>query len=152
MTEEVAQRTALEAAGAIVTATSLALPEEIEWEDYQALGAFIGEMNRACAWWAGDLIVYGENVYGEIHSQIDEVLGLAPQTIANRASVARHIPPNRRRASLPFGVSPRWRTWNPTSATVGWIALSWGSGREQCCAMRFVSHEAKSRSRAAIWP
>ena len=104
MTEEVAQRTALEAAGAIVTATSLALPEEIEWEDYQALGAFIGEMNRACAWWAGDLIVYGENVYGEIHSQIDEVLGLAPQTIANRASVARHIPPNRRRASLPFGV------------------------------------------------
>lgn len=96
---------ALEAAGAVVTETSLVLSDpDLPWADYERLGSFLGQMNRACAWWVGDLILFGEAVYGEIHAQIEQALGLAPQTIANRASVARHVPPERRRASLPFGV------------------------------------------------
>lgn len=97
--------TALEAAGAVVTPTSLGLRDpDLDWERYEDLGAFLGQMNRACSWWVGDLILYGEAFFGERHAQIEEALGLAPQTIANRASVARHIPPERRRESLPFGV------------------------------------------------
>ena len=96
---------ALEAAGAVVTETSLGFKNgKVSWESYERLGSFIGQMNRSCAWWVGDLIVYGEEIFGEEHAQIERNLGLAPQTIANRASVARHIPPSRRRASLPFGV------------------------------------------------
>lgn len=96
---------ALEAAHAVVTATSLQLTDpDVPWEEYENLGAFLGQMNRACAWWVGDLILYGEEFFGHYHAQVEEVLGLAPQTIANRASVARHIPPNKRRPSLPFGV------------------------------------------------
>lgn len=96
---------ALEAAGAVVTATSLQLTDpDLPWEDYENLGAFLGQMNRACAWWVGDLIIYGEEFFGHYHAQVEGALGLAPQTIANRASVARHIPPSKRRPSLPFGV------------------------------------------------
>lgn len=96
---------ALAAAGAVISETSLLLTDaNVSWETYVRLGTFIGQMNRSCAWWVGDLVLYGENVFGEEYAQIEQALGLAPQTIANRASVARHIPPERRRASLPFGV------------------------------------------------
>lgn len=99
------QQSALEAAGAVITEVSLDLSDpDLDWDDYQRLGTFLGSMNRACAWWVGDFILYGERLYGELYAQIEEALGLAPQTLANRASVARHIPPNRRRAALPFGV------------------------------------------------
>lgn len=88
-----------------MTATSLQLfDRDLPWEDYERLGSFLGQMNRACAWWVGDLVLFGEQIYGEEFSQIEQSLGLAPQTIANRASVARHVPPERRRAALPFGV------------------------------------------------
>lgn len=96
---------ALEAAGAVVTATSLQLTDpDLPWEDYAKLGGFLGQMNRACSWWIGDLILYGEQFFGHRYAQIEDEIGLAPQTIMNRVSVAKHIPPNRRRASLPFGV------------------------------------------------
>lgn len=107
-------QTALEAAGAAVTPTSLILTDpDIPWEEYEQLGAFLGQMNRACAWWVGDLIIYGEEFFGHRYAQIEDVIGLAPQTIANRVSVARHIPPNRRRASLPFGVHAEVAYLNP---------------------------------------
>ena len=94
-----------DAAGAVVDETSLRLTDpDVTWEDYERLGSMLGQMNRACSWWVGDLIVYGEELFGHYHAQVEEVIGLAPQTIANRASVARHIPPSKRRASLPFGV------------------------------------------------
>lgn len=96
---------ALEAAGAVVTETSLTLTDpELLWEDYEKLGRFLGQMNRACAWWTADLILHGESIFGEYYAQIEDSLGLAPQTISNRCSVARRIPPNRRRAALAFGV------------------------------------------------
>lgn len=99
------QLSALEAAGAVITETSLNLSDpELDWDDYERLGVFLGSMNRACAWWVGDFILYGEQLYGELYAQIEDAMGLAPQTLSNRASVARHIPPNRRRAALPFGV------------------------------------------------
>lgn len=96
-------QSALDAAGAIVTTTSLALRDpDLPWEAYEKLGYFIGDMNQACAWWVGDLVLYGEELYGQEHAQIEQALRLAPQTIANRASVARHIPPSERRVSLDF--------------------------------------------------
>ena len=94
---------ALEAAGAVVTPTSLTITNpDVSLEQYIAAAAFVGEVNRACAWWAGDLYLAAEMKFGEDAAAIGDALGLAPQTIANRISVAKHIPPNRRR-SLPFG-------------------------------------------------
>lgn len=96
-------QSALEAAGAVVSPTSLTFTSpDVEWDALVELGAFVGEVNRACAWWVGDLVLYLEEHHPDRVAQIDEVLGLSPQTISNRTSVARHIPPSRRR-SLPFG-------------------------------------------------
>ena len=73
----VCPQTALEAAGAVVTSTSLTLVDpDLPWDTYERLGAFIGEMNRACSWWVGDLVVYGEKVYGETYAQIEHAIGL----------------------------------------------------------------------------
>ena len=122
-------QSALEAAGAVVTSTSLTLVDpNLPWDVYERLGAFIGEVNRSCSWWVGDLVVFGEKVYGETYSQIEQALGLAPQTIANRASVARRIPAERRIASLAFGthaevayLEPRERDkWLDRAAKNGW--------------------------------
>lgn len=94
---------ALEAAGAVTTDTSLQLTDpNLEWDDYENLGILLGRMGNAHMWWVGDFLLFGEQVYGEQYAQIESVLKLAPQTLANRASVARHIPPERRRASLHF--------------------------------------------------
>ncbi len=95
---------ALEAAGAVVSDTSLQLLDpNLSWEDYEALGVLLGRMGDAHTWWVGDFVLRGEQIFGEQYAQIETVLKLAPQTLANRASVARHIPPERRRASLRFG-------------------------------------------------
>lgn len=95
---------ALEDAGAITPTALLIHEPEIEYDRYEALCYFLGRLNRSCSWWIGDLLNYGEQVFGHYVYQAAEATGLAPQTLANRASVCRHIPPSRRRASLPFGV------------------------------------------------
>lgn len=95
---------ALEDAGAITPTALLIHEPEMEYDKYEALCYFLGRLNRSCSWWIGDLLNYGDQVFGHYVYQAAEATGLAPQTLANRASVCRHIPPNRRRASLPFGV------------------------------------------------
>ena len=121
-------QTALEAAGAVVTSTSLTLTDpDLPWDVYEQLGAFIGEMNRACSWWVGDLIVFGEKVYGETYAQIEQAIGLAPQTIANRASVARHIPPERRIPGLAFGTHAEV-AYLPPRERDRWLRLADKSG------------------------
>lgn len=86
-------------------ATSLVLTDpDMTYERYTALGFFLGKVNRSCAFWIGDWLNFGEEVFGHYVAQAAEATGLAPQTLANRASVCRHIPPSQRRAALPFGV------------------------------------------------
>lgn len=95
---------ALEDAGAITPTALLITDPDMEYGKYEALCYFLGRLNRSCSWWVGDLLNYGDQVFGHYVYQAAEATGLAPQTLANRASVCRHIPPNRRRAALPFGV------------------------------------------------
>lgn len=117
------QQTALEAAGAIVSPTSLTFTRtDVAWDDLVNLAAFVGEVLRAGAWWVGDLVLFLEEHQPERVAQIDEFLGLAPQTIANRASVARHVPPSKRR-SLPFGTHAEVAYMDPKERD-RWLALA----------------------------
>lgn len=94
----------LEESGAL-TETALVLTDpEMPYDRFEALGHFLGRMNRSCSFWIGDWLNFGERVFGEEMAQAAEATRLAPQTLANRMSVCRHIPPERRRASLAFGV------------------------------------------------
>lgn len=93
----------LEAAGA-VTPTSLTLPPDLPYDRYEALAAMFGMLHRTSAWLLGDLLNYGEKVYGETYAQAATVTGLSAHTLTNYASVCSHIPRSRRRATLPFSV------------------------------------------------
>lgn len=81
-----------------------ALDGELTYEAYTNIGGFLGAMNRSCAWWIGDWLVYGEGIYGEKFAQAVSYTGLAEQTLLNRSYVCRHIPPGRRVEGLAFGV------------------------------------------------
>jgi hypothetical protein len=85
-----------------LTSTALTLDPETRYETWEAIGGLIGGLNRSVAWLAGDWAEHGERAYGEKYAQAVDETGLAPQTLMNYASVCRRVPPERRRASLPF--------------------------------------------------
>jgi hypothetical protein len=93
----------LERAGAI-SLTGLTLTREIPFEQYEALLRMVGGIHRLTSWVIGDLINYGERVFGETYAQAADALGLAEQTVMNIASVCRRVPPHLRRPDLPFTV------------------------------------------------
>lgn len=91
-------------AGAI-TATSLELTDpDMSYDTYEALGAYLGRMNRSCSWWVGDWLAFGEGVFPDRYAQAAAATGLAEQTLLNRVYVCKNIPPSRRRAALSFSV------------------------------------------------
>lgn len=95
---------ALADAGAI-TATSLELTDpDMSYDTYEALGAYLGRMNRSCSWWVGDWLAFGEGVFPDRYAQAAAATGLAEQTLLNRVYVCKNIPPSRRRAALSFSV------------------------------------------------
>lgn len=83
-----------------VTETELRLDENLPFDRWVEIGETLGSMSRACAWWIGDWLNYGEDRYGETYAQGMEATGLAYQTLANYAWVARKIPPHLRRREL----------------------------------------------------
>src|SRR4029077_16275800 len=77
---------------------------ELTYDQYETLAGAFGAVNRSCAWWIGDLLNAAEGVHGESFAQIAFRTGLSEQTLLNRKYVCAHVPPDRRRASLPFSV------------------------------------------------
>ena len=103
-TPALSNATALERAGAVVSETALKLtdPRKLTWEEYEGVGEFLGALGRAYCWWVGDFLLYGEEIFGEEYAQIESTLPHSAQTLANYRSIAKHIPPSRRRARLSF--------------------------------------------------
>lgn len=118
----------LERAGAL-TPTSLDLgAHPISFEAYEALATFLGAVGRSHCWWVGDLINWGEMVFGEEAAQAIEALGLHPGTCVNYAYTCRQIARSRRRAELSFAhhrvVAPlppdTQRYWLERAAAEAW--------------------------------
>lgn len=94
-------------AGAEVTPVGLDLTrveKDLSFRQYEQLGFYLGLMNRACMWWIGDWLIYGEGKYADRFEQALATTGLAEQTLLNRMSVCRSIPIGERRIGLSFGV------------------------------------------------
>lgn len=111
----------LEESGAITETALILTDHHLPYDTFEALGAFLGKVNRSCSFWIGDWLNFGEAVYGEKMAQAAEATGLAPQTLINRASVCRHIPPERRKASLAFGIHAEVAYLNPEERD-SWLA------------------------------
>ena len=103
--------------GVRVTATSLTLPEDLEYDDWEDIGGTLQDLARSkernlvlaereikiTNWWIADWINFGDRKYGEKYAQAIELtrlLGpeLKEQTLANIASVGKQFTPDRRRA------------------------------------------------------
>jgi len=125
---------ALEELGA-VTPTSLdlsaladTLPDGLEFEQYEAIGALLGRVKRSSSWWVGDFLNYGEGAYGERFAQATHATGLEEQTLLNYSYVARQVPNERRLPGVPFSVhaevaplAPReQKAWLKKAAEGGW--------------------------------
>lgn len=110
------------------TGTSLTLDRGLPYEKYEQLGAALGLINRSCAWWIGDWLLFGEGNYGERFAQAAEATGLAEQTLLNRITVCRAIAPGRRQPGLSFSthalVAPlgarEQRRWLRRAVEEGW--------------------------------
>lgn len=91
-----------------LTATAWALPAKLSYAEYEKLcrgfGGGARGLSNTLQWAAGDLIVYGERVYGERCYQALEFLGYDERTLTNLARVASAFLPSRRRA-LPLTFS-----------------------------------------------
>ena len=93
----------LERAGAVIE-NGLFLPPDLEYEKYEALGGMLGALHQMNSFLIGDWLNYGEHTYGEKYAQAAERVGLSPQTLANYASIAKRVPPNRRRVGVSFSI------------------------------------------------
>jgi hypothetical protein len=82
--------------GAVVAAA--ATPS---YEQWQSAIEWCQEVEKASPFWVGDLLVFGDR-FGEMASQVLEATGYAEQTGANMKHVCKTIPPERRRADVPF--------------------------------------------------
>lgn len=91
-----------------LTATAWALPAQLSYTEFEKLcrgfGGGARGLSNTLQWAAGDLIVYGERLYGEKCYQALEFLGFDERTLSNYARVASAFPPARRRA-LPLTFS-----------------------------------------------
>lgn len=112
----------LEKSGA-VTETSLTLPPDLPFDQYEALATMFGQLHRTSAWLIGDLLNYGEKVYGETYTQASAATGLAEQTLMNYASVCGRVPRSRRKKKLPFSVHAEIASMSPADQEK-WLRLA----------------------------
>lgn len=104
----------LEEAGA-ATPTSLDLTDPtMPYERFEAICRFLGRLSSAVKWYIGDLLIFGETVYGELAFQAAEALNMSPEGKQECIRVAMHVPRSRRNETLSWShhriVAPRWVT------------------------------------------
>lgn len=93
----------LEKAGAVID-NGLFLPADLAYETYESVGAMLGSLHQATGFLIGDYLLYGEHTYGERYAQAALLLGLSPQTCANYQSIAKRVPPGRRKQGVSFSI------------------------------------------------
>ncbi|MGH2954666.1 MAG: LmbU family transcriptional regulator, partial [Thermoanaerobaculia bacterium] len=83
-----------------VTETALELPDDLSFEDWQRMGETLGRIGRACQWWIGDWLNFGERAYGEKYTQAIEATGYDYDTLNGFRWVAQEVESVRRRTNL----------------------------------------------------
>ena len=88
--------------------TVAVIVSEVSWkpqgpmtfEAWADAGQRLQFMARSINWLIGDWIAYGEHHFGEKYAQAIDITGLEHQTLMNIVSVAKLVPPERRREAL----------------------------------------------------
>lgn len=96
--------TELERAGAVIDGVSLRFTRKPKWEELEQAAGFLGGIGTVYPWLVGDLLNTAEDEFGDDYAQLDEFFPHSPQTLANYKSVAKHVPPSRRKKGLSYSV------------------------------------------------
>jgi hypothetical protein len=88
----------------------------VEW---QTIGAALTYIKERCGWWVLDWWVYGEKKYGDL-TKLATAIGCKPKTLHNKASVARQVPPSRRREDLAVSIHAEVAALKPADQ-VKWL-------------------------------
>lgn len=83
-----------------ISGVGLLLPKELSFEDWEQVVARLGMLTKACMWWWGDALNYGERKYGEMYAQALDSSDYDYQTLRNAAWVSSRIELSRRRDKL----------------------------------------------------
>jgi hypothetical protein len=86
----------------ILSETSWSPRRELTLADWARQGRCLGSVGRACGWWIGDWIRYGNVRYGEKYETAAKVTGYDIQSLMNMAYVASRFEISRRREKLSF--------------------------------------------------
>lgn len=116
---------ALEEAGS-ATRVSLQLPG-VDWDSYETLGSFFGEIMRRTAWYIGDWLNHGRDNFGEEYAQVSAITGLSESTLIARAFVCENVPEKRRIEGVPFSHHALVARLKPEEQT-RWLKLSQKKG------------------------
>ena len=143
----------LETAGAI-DAVSLTLTDpEMKYETWEALGRYLGGMQRRIQWYVGDWLNFGEALFGEAasqgieatqkerYSEAERVTGLDHGTLQNIRSICGKVAKARRRPELGFWIHAEVAPLEPDEQ-IEWLqrAIDEGWTRNQ---LREAIREAK---------
>ena len=82
--------------------TGLDLPKGMSAEQWQRTGESLGQIDRACRWWIGDWLRYGQSEYGERYTAAVAATGYSEQTLMDAVWVARSVSKSRRVKRLSF--------------------------------------------------
>jgi hypothetical protein len=97
-----------------LSATALVIDRELPYERAESLAALIGRVGSAARFWAGDILIYAERMYGERAAQLSEALNFSEHARQDAVRVSLAIPPNRRRPGLSWWhhrlCAARWLT------------------------------------------
>jgi hypothetical protein len=70
--------------------------------DWVRCGRSLGTVGRACGWWLGDWVRYGNARYGDRYKLAAQITGYDAQTLMNMAYVASRFAFSRRKEGLSF--------------------------------------------------
>lgn len=114
----------------VCTPTGLALPDDLSFDEWRALGGPILGAARASMWWVGDWIIAGKAKWGSTYVTAIELTGLSASTLKTAVSVCRRVETSRRRHDLPFHHHVEvvnavedpgeWGGWFEAAAVGGW--------------------------------
>ena len=111
----------------LLSATCLELPAGIPLDQWLEIGRSIGTVSEAARWWIGDFLIYGDEQYGQGHTQIfdPESAVWSWETLRQYRWVAERVPQTNR---LP----PEKLSWSHHRAVAvleeqeqpGWLQLA----------------------------
>jgi hypothetical protein len=82
--------------------TQLTLPDDLPLDDWCRIGTKLLAVSDSSAWWIGDWLAFGHDMYPDRYKRAMAETSLDYQTLRNYVWVARAFPPSRRRDVLTF--------------------------------------------------